>query len=135
MEMHQDLAAPVSAWKAISKAYCPACREGALFTHGPLHPTKFLSVHANCPVCGIAFEPEPGFFWGAMYFNYAFNIAMLTIIGLVLYFGFGVENEYVYIVAMLVPVLLAIPITARFSRVLWLYFFGPFSYTPRPRRA
>lgn len=132
--MESEQQAPVSTWKAMTAGRCPACREGAMFVHGPFHPTKFLAVHAHCPVCGIPYEPEPGFFWGAMYFNYAFNIAMLTIIGLVLYFGFGVENEYVYIIGMLLPVLLAIPITARVSRVLWLYIFGPFKYTPRTQR-
>jgi uncharacterized protein (DUF983 family) len=122
---------PITMWKAMRGGKCPACREGAVFTHAPLNPSKFLSVHPNCPVCGIAFEPEPGFFWGAMYFSYAFNIAMLTVMGLLLYFVFHVENEYVYIVAMLLPVLLAIPITARISRIFWLYWFGPFKYQPR----
>jgi uncharacterized protein (DUF983 family) len=135
MGMHQDQSATVSMFKAMRTARCPACREGAIFSHGPLHPRKFLSVHTNCPACGVAFEPEPGFFWGAMYFNYTFNIAMLTIIGLLMYFVFEVENEYVYIVGMLLPVLLAIPITARVSRVLWLHIFGPFTYTPRSQRA
>jgi uncharacterized protein (DUF983 family) len=133
--MQSEQQAPVTTWKAMTTGRCPACREGAVFTHGPLNPAKFLSVHPNCLVCGVAFEPEPGFFWGAMYFSYAFNITMLAFVALVMYFVFHVENEYAYILGMLLPVLLTIPITARVSRILWLYWFGPFTYTPRTRRA
>lgn len=119
----------VSFAKGIWNGLCPSCRVGKVFEHGMLSP-NFLAIHADCSVCGAHYEPEPGFFWGAMYFNYAFNVLMLATMGLMLHFGFHAENVYIYIVGMLSPVLLAIPLTARLSRMLWLYVFGPFKYQP-----
>lgn len=113
--------------KGILKGLCPACREGKLF-QGSMWGSTFLANHRNCPSCGVDLEPEPGFYWGAMYFNYAFNVAMLAGMAVLLYFGLGVDNVYVYILGMLGPVLLAIPVTGRLSRMLWIYIFGPYRY-------
>jgi uncharacterized protein (DUF983 family) len=117
----------VSMGKAILDGRCPVCREGAVFKN-PILSVDFLSHNENCAVCGTHYEVEPGFFWGAMYFNYAFNIAMMAIMGIILYFGFHVQNPYAYIAAMITPILLTIPLTARLSRMLWIYTFGPFKY-------
>lgn len=119
----------VSAVKGIYNGLCPACRDGRVFKHG-MGSVHFLAIHTDCSVCGAHYEPEPGFFWGAMYFNYAFNVMMLAGMALLLYFGFHISNPLIYIIGMLAPVLLAIPLTARLSRMLWLYIFGPFSYQP-----
>ena len=31
-------------------------------------------MHERCPVCGLKFEREPGYFLGAMYFSYLLSI-------------------------------------------------------------
>lgn len=120
----------VPALSAIVAGRCPVCREGAVFQHSMFSTKGFLAVHPQCEVCGTNYEPEPGFFWGAMYFSYAFEVAIIVLVSLILYFGFGVKNEWVYVGATVVPIILAIPLVARLSRMLWLYWFGPFSYDP-----
>ncbi|MBI2555767.1 MAG: hypothetical protein HYV92_15375 [Candidatus Rokubacteria bacterium] len=43
---------------------CPRCG------HAPIFRGWFVLL-ARCPLCGLAFEREPGYFVGAMYVNYA----------------------------------------------------------------
>ena len=107
--------------EAVFKALCPRCRRGAFFSHKPLNLKHMLDIHENCPKCGIKYEVEPGFFWGAMYVNYAFNLATMMIVGLLVYLS-GTTNIWVYIGAILTAVVLTIPFTARASRVLLLHF-------------
>ncbi|MBC8082981.1 MAG: hypothetical protein H7Z21_07195 [Hymenobacter sp.] len=40
---------------------CPRCHQGRLFTNSAFNLTGFAEMPAACPVCGQAYEPEPGF--------------------------------------------------------------------------
>lgn len=40
---------------------------------------------AACSVCGQAFEPEVGFYWGAMYVSYGFSTFIVAIVVVLLY--------------------------------------------------
>ena len=52
---------------------CPVCGQTKLF-RGPFR------MHTHCSHCQIKFEREPGFFLGAIYFNYGLT-AVLALIG------------------------------------------------------
>jgi uncharacterized protein (DUF983 family) len=52
---------------ALLKQRCPRCLQGHVFA-GLFH------MHGHCPVCGLAFEREPGYFTGAMYLSYGLGI-------------------------------------------------------------
>lgn len=78
---------------------------------------------AACPVCGMNFMPEPGFYFGAMYVSYAFTVALTTGIWLMLYLV-AKPSEMVYIVAMLGGVVAFAPLSFRYSRMIWLWWFG-----------
>ena len=100
---------------------CPRCGQGAVFG-------GFVRMNRTCPVCGIAFEREPGYFLGAMYFSYAMAVAAATpvvVVGLSL----GWSYPAVGAVAGALLVLLAVPLF-RYSRVIWLHFDQHFD--PRP---
>ena len=34
-------------------------------------------MHDECPECGVSFEREPGFYYGAMYFSYGIGLRVL----------------------------------------------------------
>ena len=51
---------------------CPRCQEGDLFIK-PFEFTKPLNMPERCPVCHQKFEPEPGFYYGAMFLSYIFS--------------------------------------------------------------
>jgi uncharacterized protein (DUF983 family) len=82
--------------------------------------TGFPSMHERCPVCGLKFEREPGYFLGAMYISY--GVALVTIVGfgLALWLGmrWSLQKSTIWAILLFLP--LAPPITL-FSRVLWIY--------------
>jgi uncharacterized protein (DUF983 family) len=120
---------PISAVKAVFSGRCPVCRQGAVF-QGPWNRMEFMATNANCEVCGTKFEPEPGFFYGAMYVNYSMNVATLTAVSLFLWVIFSPSSPWTYVAAIVGVTVLIIPFTTRLSRMLWMYWFGPFEYDP-----
>ena len=92
--------------------------------------SKFMSMHETCPVCGFRFEVEPGFFFGAMYISYAVGVALFAVMGFIIY---QISNDppfWSYTILMPGVVILLLPITFRYSRVLFLHWFGGVSYNP-----
>ena len=89
-------------------------------------------MNRQCPACGASFIPEPGFYFGAMYITYAFNILLLIGIGLSLYYWSDLpESTYLILIAVLAAV--STPFSFRISRVLWLYWFGDLYYNPNKK--
>jgi len=111
-------------------ARCPECRKGPLFYHSPFHYSKFQAVHKECPHCKCNYEPEPGFFWGALYINYGFNVATLVAVSLALWVLFGGVDVWTHIIAVVVTVIVTIPFTTRISRNLMMHWFGPYHFRP-----
>ena len=87
-----------------------------------------LAMNRTCPVCGIAFEREPGYFLGAMYFSYAMAVAAATPVVIV---GLSAGWSYPLTGALAgAELLLLSPLLYRYSRVIWMYFDQHFD--PRP---
>lgn len=85
---------------------------------------RFVMMPAACPVCGQTFEPEPGFYYGAMYISSAFSTALLLGVGFVLFYLAQDPPLWVYVLAVAGAVLLATPLLFRYSRAVMLYLFG-----------
>ncbi len=110
---------------------CPKCRIGKVFSHKVFAIMNFSSVKNNCANCGVKFETEPGFFWGAMYFSYALNVGISIVSGFVLYFLFGDPEYWIYISVMVPLILILTPPMVRFSRLLMMYMASPYrKYNP-----
>lgn len=109
---------------------CPRCREGDIFKYPVTHLSKFSAMHASCPRCEASFEPEPGFYFGAMFVSYALTIVLFTFVGLVLYFFFH-PSDTVYIISITIAAILFTPFSFRYSRILWLHWFGGYRYDPQ----
>ena len=56
--------------RAILRQRCPRCRRGRMFRGR-------LTMNDPCPVCGLVFQREEGYFLGAMYVSYALSAATL----------------------------------------------------------
>lgn len=119
---------PVGWAKSISECRCPQCREGHMFAYPAWQLHRATRMHETCPHCGFKFEVEPGFFWGAMYFSYAFGVAISVIFGVLAWWFFGDPEIWVYMVVIFTPLFLLSPLSMRYSRVLMLYLFGEVSY-------
>ena len=84
-------------------------------------------MNSHCSNCGVSFEPEPGFYFGAMFITYAFNVVLLVAFGLGLYY-FVELPEAIYLILIAALALIATPASFRSSRILWLYWFGGLDY-------
>ena len=120
----------VSKSQAIIQGKCPQCREGDVFEHSLLKVNKFNVMHKNCPKCGLRYEREPGFFFGAMYISYAFSVALFIACGLATYVIGNNPEAWVYVVVVLVAVFLTFPISYRYSRILMIHLFSGVKYRP-----
>ena len=125
------MAATDSSSLALLQLRCPHCHEGPLFTHSALNVTKFSDMPDHCPVCGQAYEPEPGFYYGAMYISFGFAVAIFAVTGVVLFYLAGDPPLWVYVTTVTAAALLTMPVVFRYSRALMLYLFGGVHYDPR----
>ncbi|SHM21730.1 Protein of unknown function [Hymenobacter psychrotolerans DSM 18569] len=122
--------APIASNKAALLALrCPRCHEGKIFTSRALS-FNFADMPEVCPVCGQPPEPEPGFYYGAMFVSYAFSVAIFAVTAAALYFLFGDPEIWVYVVVVGLTAMLFTPLSVRYSRMLMLYLFGGVDYQP-----
>jgi uncharacterized protein (DUF983 family) len=112
---------------ALLSGKCPVCREGDIFKYPFSRISHFAEMNMHCTKCGALLEPEPGFYFGAMYITYAFNVVLLIGFGLSLYY-FVELPEVVYLILIALMAVLFMPPSFRISRVLWLYWFGGLDY-------
>src|ERR1043165_6876459 len=108
----------VNLLQAILHKRCPRCRQGEIFRGTMLR--GLLSMHDRCPVCGLRFEREPGYFIGAMYVSYGIAIPpyLLLVAALWLFAGWPYERALLSAVLIYLPF---VPIVMRLSRVIWIY--------------
>lgn len=111
---------------AFSTGRCPQCHTGKLFKHSPLHPLKFNATVEHCPACGVKIEPEPGFFWGAMYFSYALVVGLVVTIGIVMFSIFEDPPLGILLGTVLGILFLLLPFIFRLSRLLMIYITAPY---------
>jgi uncharacterized protein (DUF983 family) len=98
---------------------CPRCCKGAVWG-APFR------MNDACPVCGLTFEREPGYFVGAMYASYFIGIFATLPIWLGMLFA-GAGLVPILIVAFIL-VLAIMPISFHYSRVFWMHidcYFNP----------
>ncbi|WP_246558563.1 DUF983 domain-containing protein [Hymenobacter piscis] len=116
---------------ALLQQRCPRCHRGPLFTHSAFNLTRFTQMPAECPVCGQTYEPEPGFYFGAMYISFAFSTGIMLVVGMLVYYLLGDPDTWVYVTAVAIASVLLTPLSLRYSRTLMLYFFGGTRYDPK----
>ena len=78
-------------------------------------------MNVACPVCGLVFDRESGYFAGAMVVSYALAVPILAAIVLALIKIAGLD----VVVALIIgntACLVLVPFIFRYSRVLWLHF-------------
>ena len=81
----------------------------------------------KCDQCDLHYEIQPGFFWGAMFVNYAFVVAIFAIETTVLYWLGIMDSIWLYIASPLTCIIL-LPVIFRSGRVLFLHLFGGIQY-------
>jgi uncharacterized protein (DUF983 family) len=97
---------------ALLKRRCPRCLQGQVFV-------GLFRMHEHCPICGLRFEREPGYFTGAMYLSYGLGIIATAPVWLPMaWLGRSLGEVLLASSALLI---VCSPWLFRYARVLWLY--------------
>jgi hypothetical protein len=119
---------PKSLANAIAGAKCPKCREGNMFPVSPFSYRKLTVIHSQCAVCGADLIPEPGFYDGAMYINYAFSVALMVTSLVAINVLVAKPELWMYLSSVMGLTLFLMPAMLRYSKTLYLYGVGKLKY-------
>jgi len=107
---------------------CPHCREGKMYKHSAFNVLRYTEMHTECPVCKQPLEPEPGFYYGAMFVSYAISVAIIITTFFTVYFLLKNPPVETYLSIIIPIIFLMMPLNFRYSRTLMLYLFGGIKY-------
>ena len=110
---------------------CPKCQNESMYLDkNPLHFNKILKMHENCGHCGLRYQIEPSFFYGAMYVSYGLNVA-IGIAAFIISFVFFDSNLKVAFIVIIASLILSFPFVLRWSRNIYINMFV--SYDPNAK--
>lgn len=101
---------------------CPRCLCGNVFVSNNPYKLGGSKMHHSCEHCHLAYEREPGFFFGAMYVSYALMAAIFItwFVSDLLW----LHMSPAILTACAAGTMLALfPIVFRWSRSIWINFF------------
>jgi len=81
---------------------------------------KPLEMHKRCDVCGQKFEPETGFYYGAMFISYLFIALISFIIVTFNIFVLGIQVELSFGILLLFLAVIYLW-NLKFTRSLWIH--------------
>jgi uncharacterized protein (DUF983 family) len=108
---------------------CPKCQNESMYLDkNPLHLSKVLKMHENCSHCGLKYQIEPSFFYGAMYVSYGLNVAVGIAAFIISYVIFKTNLKIAFI-AIIAALVISFPLILRLSRNIYINMFV--SYAPK----
>jgi len=104
---------------------CPQCHRGDFFVKKSSFAFKgFSQMHDSCSNCGLSFQQEPGYYFGAMYVSYAINVAIMVSVWVAFLVLAGDDFNIGWMIFTSVILgLVLTPMTFRLSRLGWINFF------------
>lgn len=97
---------------AILKQRCPHCLQGEVFG-------GVWKMHETCPICGIKYEREDGYFMMSVFIGYVLCLVAFLPVGIVLYLNDAPLAWY--LVASVVTLVGLSPLIFRYARVMWMH--------------
>lgn len=110
---------------------CPKCQNESMYLdQNLLHLGSVLKMNEHCSHCGLKYQIEPSFFYGAMYVSYGLNVAVGIAAFIVSYliFNSSIKTSFIVIIATLIVLF---PIVLRWSRNIYINMFV--SYDPKTK--
>ena len=102
---------------------CPRCQKESMYLdNNLLHLSKILKMNDHCSHCGLKYQIEPSFFYGAMYVSYGLNVAIgiaAFVVAFVL-FNASIGTAFVTIV---LSIIVFYPLVMRLSRSIYINMF------------
>jgi hypothetical protein len=94
-----------------------------MFPAGTLYTTRFADMHPKCPYCGQDLEQEPGYYYGAMYVSFAFNVGIFLGALFILSLFVGEITTAMMMGVVIAVVVGLLPFIFRLSRAIWIHLF------------
>ena len=111
---------------------CPKCQNENMYVDSnPYHLGKVLKMHENCSHCGLKYQIEPSFFYGAMYVSYGVNVVLGVAAFVIAYvcIKLNLKESFAAIIGSLV---VFYPLVLRVSRNIYINMFV--SYDPTTKK-
>jgi uncharacterized protein (DUF983 family) len=113
--------------KSIVEGSCPKCQTESMYVNkNPYVFMDVLKMHEKCSNCGLKYQIEPSFFYGAMYVSYGLSVALGVAAFVIAKLFIGLSLPHTFIV-MVVALIIIYPILLRVSRNIWINFFIDYS--------
>ena len=105
---------------------CPRCQNESMYLDkNPLHFSKILKMNEKCSHCGLKYQLEPSFFYGAMYVSYGLNVALSIAVFVITFLFLSLSLKTTFI-SILVANIALYPFVLRWSRNIYINFFVSF---------
>jgi uncharacterized protein (DUF983 family) len=102
---------------------CPKCQNESMYLDkNMLHLTKILKMNENCSHCGLKYQIEPSFFYGAMYVSYGLNVAIGIAAFIISYVLLNASLKVTFI-SIIASLILSFPLVLRLSRNIYINMF------------
>ena len=102
---------------------CPKCQNESMYLDkNMLHLTKVLKMNENCSHCGLKYQIEPSFFYGAMYVSYGLNVGIGIVAFIVSYVILNTSLKVAFI-SIIASLILSFPMVLRLSRNIYINMF------------
>lgn len=119
---------------SILKGTCPKCQNESMYEDkNPLHLTKVLKMNESCSHCGLKYQIEPSFFYGAMYVSYGLNVA-LGIAAFIISYVFLNSSIEASFIAIVVTLVVLFPFVLRWSRNIYINMFVSYDPTTNTKK-
>ncbi len=107
---------------------CPRCHGDYMYVKkNPFDLWNNLKMHDHCKSCGLRYQIEPSFFFGAMYVSYGLAVAIgIAVFAIVMLLGSGLLESFFWIGGIL---FILMPYITRWSRNIYINFF--IDYDPK----
>jgi uncharacterized protein (DUF983 family) len=86
------------------------------------HLTKILKMNENCSHCGLKYQIEPSFFYGAMYVSYGLNVAIGIAAFIISYVILNTSLKAAFI-SIIASMVISFPLVLRMSRNIYINMF------------
>lgn len=97
---------------ALLRFRCPHCLRGAVFS-------GVWQMYEHCPLCGIRYERESGYFMNSIFIGYVLAFLILVPMMLVLYFR--QVSAITFLIYVSIVATLLSPLVFRYARVVWMH--------------
>ena len=102
---------------------CPKCQKESMYKEKNLfNLTKILSMNDYCGHCGLKYQIEPSFFYGAMYVSYGLNVGIGIVAFIVSYVILNTSLKVAFI-SIIASLILSFPLVLRLSRNIYINMF------------